>query len=79
MSRNEAYRKAEVMIEEARRSGATSLDLSGMKLTELPESVGQLTQLQSLNLSGNQLTALPEALSRLTRLQTLDVNNNQLI
>lgn len=37
MARDEAYRKAEEKIEEARRTGATELDLSGMKLTELPE------------------------------------------
>ena len=57
MARDEAYRIAEQKIEEARRSGARQLDLSGdhdqkkLKLTELPESLGQLTQLQELNLS----------------------------
>jgi hypothetical protein len=65
MARDEAYRKAEKRIEEARRSEAKKLDLScawdvkdSVKLTELPESLSQLTQLQTLDLSRNQLPRL---------------------
>ena len=57
MARDEAYYEAEKQIEEARRSGANKLNLISMKLTELPESLGGLTQLQILNLSRNKLTA----------------------
>jgi hypothetical protein len=85
MARDEAYRKAEQKIEEARRTGATELDLScrydaedSEKLTELPESLGQLTQLQTLYLQSNQLTGLPESLGQLTQLQTLNLFSNQL-
>ncbi len=54
MARDQAYREAEKKIEEARRSGAKKLDLSAhqwetlipQQLTELPESLRQLTQLQ---------------------------------
>lgn len=79
---DEAYREAEKKIEEARRSGATGLDLNGMKLTELPELpewLGQLTQLQSLDLSRNQLTALPKWLGQLTQLQSLNLSRNGLM
>jgi Leucine-rich repeat (LRR) protein len=84
MPRDEAYRKAEEKIEEARRFRTTELDLSGgwdkelPKLTELPESLGQLTRLQSLKLRNNQLTALPESLGQLTQLRSLDLSDNQL-
>src|SRR6185503_20947453 len=84
MARDAAYREAEKKIEEARQSGATELDLSGKwneespKLTELPESLSQLTQLQSLDLGNNRVTALPEWLCQLAQLQTLDLNNNYL-
>ncbi|MDM8544702.1 leucine-rich repeat domain-containing protein [Desulfococcaceae bacterium HSG9] len=47
-------------------------------MTGLPESLGQLTQLQSLNLSKNQLTGLPESLGQLTQLQLLNLSENQL-
>jgi hypothetical protein len=83
-ARDKAYRIAEQKIDAALQSGATELDLSGgygsefPGLTELPESLGQLTQLRSLNLSGNQLTALPESLGQLTQLQLLDLSDNQL-
>ena len=45
MARDEAYKLAEQKIQQALQSGATELDLSSMELTELPESLGQLTQL----------------------------------
>ena len=64
MTQDEAYRKAEKKIEQARVSGATELDLSIMKLTELPEALGQLTQLRTLDLRSNQLTTLPQPLGQ---------------
>jgi hypothetical protein len=85
MDKDEAYREAEKEIEQARWSGAAELDLSGSydhkkpKLTQLPESLGQLTQLQTLNLSDNKLTTLPESLGQLTQLQTLNLSDNKLI
>ena len=52
-------------------SDTTELDLSHEGLTELPEWVGQLTQLRSLYLNDNQLTSLPEGLGQLTELRSL--------
>jgi Leucine-rich repeat (LRR) protein len=78
MPRDEAYRKAEQKIEEARRSGAKKLVLSVLELTELPESLRQLTQLQELNLSDNRLTVLPKWLGQFTRLQSLSLARNLL-
>jgi internalin A len=71
MARDAAYRKAEKMIEDARRSRAKELDFRMMELTELPESLGQLTQLQMLDISHNQLELLPEWIGNLTQLKVL--------
>ncbi|MBD2359214.1 leucine-rich repeat domain-containing protein [Tolypothrix sp. FACHB-123] len=78
MAREEAYKKAEQRIEKARREGAIELDLSFMQLTEIPEAIASLTQLQQLYLSGNQLTTLPKAIASLTQLQLLHLCENQL-
>ncbi len=79
MAKDAAYKKAEEKIKAALRSRATELDLRSMKLTELPDSLGQLTQLTSLNLSDNQLTALPDSLGQLTQLTYLSLSYNQLL
>ena len=82
MARNEAYRRAEQKIEEARRSGTIDLSLNERDeaeiLTELPDSLGQLTHLQSLDLSNNQLTEIPDWLGQLTQLQSLNLSHNRL-
>ncbi|HZI18624.1 MAG TPA: COR domain-containing protein [Pyrinomonadaceae bacterium] len=67
------------LIEQARVEGALSLDLSFKELTQVPASVGNLTQLQSLNLSYNNLTHLPEFIGNLTQLQGLYLWNNKLV
>ena len=56
----------------------TELDLYKTKLTCIPDSIGQLTQLQHLNVSENQLTCLPDSIGQLTQLQSLDLSENQL-
>ena len=58
-------------IEGVNKNRASELDLSFKNLTELPESIGQLTQLRVLYLFGNQLTRLPESIGQLTQLQVL--------
>ncbi|MEQ4303143.1 Imm1 family immunity protein [Plantactinospora sp. B6F1] len=65
-------------IEAVRRSGASSLDLSGHSLGTLPESLAELTGLTRLILVDNQLSALPEWLGNLTALTELGLGNNQL-
>lgn len=82
VAKDNTNREVEQKIEEAWRSGAEELDLSHSAamttITELPESLGRLTQLRSLNLSGHRLKALPEGLGKLTQLQSLNVSFNRL-
>jgi internalin A len=61
----------------ARRSKATKLDLSEKGLTQVPEALGQLRQLQELNLANNQLTVVPEAFRRLKSLRALYLHGNK--
>ena len=67
MARDEAYREAEKRIEYARRKSRTILVLSSMKLTEIPEEIASLSQLQKLDLSDNQITEIPEAITSLSQ------------
>jgi internalin A len=78
MAKDKAYREAEQKIQQALKSHTTELDLHSMELTELPESIGQLPQLQTLYLSNNKLTILPDSLGQLTQLTELNLSNNQL-
>jgi Leucine-rich repeat (LRR) protein len=85
MAKDKAFRVAEKKIAEALRTRGTKLDLSckfgtedSEKLTELPESLCQLTQLQLLDLSNNQLKAMPESLVQLSQLRSLNLSDNQL-
>ncbi|PZO45083.1 MAG: hypothetical protein DCF19_00905 [Pseudanabaena frigida] len=78
MARDKGFLEAERRIEEAWQAGATELDLRGLELTEVPEAIASLNQLQSLNLSNNQLTELPEAIASLNQLKTLNLSDNQL-
>lgn len=50
--------------------------VSHNQLTELPESVGALTQLTRLDASHNLLARLPDGLGRCTALEDLDLRHN---
>ncbi len=45
----------------------------------MPESLGQLVQLEGLNFSSNNLATLPASLGQLARLQALDLRQNHLV
>jgi internalin A len=70
--------EADRRIAEARRSGATDLDLSELKLTIIPDALGELVQLRTLNLSQNQLTTIPGSLTRLVQLRSLSLMSNRI-
>jgi internalin A len=68
---------ARLLIEEAQKTRATSLDLSGKCQVELPRELNQLSQLKILDISGNDLAKLPDSLAQLARLESLDLSNNR--
>lgn len=55
---------------------AKELNLSGLNLSRLPETIGLLTGLRVLNLSHNQLETLPRRLAKLQNLEQLNCNSN---
>ena len=60
----EAFSEKEKKVLSERRA----LDLSGTRIFALPESVGQLVNLQMLNLWNTPITALPESIGQLAML-----------
>ncbi len=54
------------------------LNFSERSISQLPEDIGNLTNLSSLYLDYNNLTQLPETIGRLQNLESLTLNNNQL-
>jgi Leucine-rich repeat (LRR) protein len=55
-SPDDAYQKAQSLIEEAKNTNALELNLHGLGLVELPPEIGQLTRLKYLDVSANALT-----------------------
>jgi internalin A len=55
-----------------------NLYLSLNQITAVPDSLGQLMNLQRLSLTNNQITALPDSLGQLTNLQSLYLSLNQI-
>ena len=78
MVKDEAYQEALERISEANQSNAFNLSLGGLGLTEIPDTIAQLSNLQILELHNNQLTKVPEVITQLSNLQVLDLENNQL-
>jgi len=56
----------------------TTLDLSGLRITEIPPQVFSLSNLRVLKLGSNCLTEIPSAIGQLTALEALSIWNNQL-
>ncbi len=56
----------------------TTIELNENQLKELPETIGQLTNLKNILLNKNQLKALPESIVKLTNLEWLCLYENKL-
>ncbi len=71
-------KEAEKRIQKAYDNKNVFLSLSELSLPHLPESLFNLTNLQTLYISRNQLTTIPESIGNLNNLQILDISRNQL-
>ena len=67
----ESKKKAAKRILECKSAQSKSLDLSGLKLTSLPDQIFDLIQLKELNLEGNQLNSISGKISNLKKLEKL--------
>ena len=64
-------------IRHAKRGGTTTLDLSGMSLTEVPEDVFTLTELESLDISENSIKNI-DRIGSLHNLKNLYAQKNKI-
>ena len=67
----------EEKIQEALDTNATELNLSFMRLTTLPDSIGKLTNLKELKVRWNRFTTLPDSIGNLTNLKELNLFDNR--
>jgi leucine-rich repeat protein SHOC2 len=67
-----------LIIDRAIQDRSTHLDLYQYQLANLPETIGNLTDLVSLRLVENRLTSLPDSIGNLTKLRELRLYKNQL-
>jgi internalin A len=65
-------------IERAAFSKASELNFYQDCLTNLPNSIGSLTDLIKLYINYNQLSNLPESIGNLANLTVLHISHNQL-
>jgi hypothetical protein len=68
---------AERMLNVYKDPQLTILDLSGLKLSSLPDCIGQIPHLKGLDISKNQLKTLPDSVGDLSKLRFLSVDENQ--
>jgi internalin A len=73
-------KKAQAIIERARREQSTDLNLSGYRLDkrlrEIPDEVFALAQLETVNLSENSIKEIPEGIRDLPNLRRLHLTRN---
>jgi Leucine-rich repeat (LRR) protein len=69
----ESYEEANDYITIVRKG---KLDLSNLRLKEVPRSIGHLSAITSLDLSKNEFSSLPETISKLVNLTNLKISYN---
>ena len=70
---NKRESKADVYYYETENNEIVTLNLDKARITNLPESIGDLLWLKTLSLAGNMITVLPDSIKNLSSLKTLDL------
>jgi Leucine-rich repeat (LRR) protein len=73
-----SQQRALELIRQAKQTNARRLNLSDLKLSELPPEIGDLAELRVLWVANNRLESLPPEIGKLTRLLSLRAENNRL-
>ena len=68
----------ELILDRSTQDRSTHLDLYQNQISNLPDSIGNLTDLVSLRLTDNRLTTLPDSIGNLTKLRELRLYRNQI-
>jgi hypothetical protein len=76
--RNKNIKIAQSRIKEIANLNGEQLDLSNLKLEEIPESIKTIERLEELNLSNNCISDIPEFLLKIEYLKSIDLRNNRL-
>ena len=78
LARNPNLNYKEVLAGLSKIPALTELDLSENELTEMPEELGGLTNIEEINLSMNKLEKLPASIANLKQLKKLTIFNNKI-
>jgi Leucine-rich repeat (LRR) protein len=76
--KEDGYYEALRKIDAAWESESTWLNLSDLKLTEVPHEIIKLQDLMSLDLRDNELAEFPHVIAQLRNLEVLDLTGNRL-
>lgn len=68
----------EQLIEQAKNTRATSLNLNGRGILDLPSSIANCNDIIYLYLENNHLTSLPDIICNLTELNYLNIGGNRI-
>lgn len=79
MSDPQGWQTALDRIQQEKEAQTGSLNLSGLRLTELPDELWELNHLSTLGLHFNLLMTLPDVLGKLTNLLELNLGSNLLL
>ncbi|MFF7544256.1 COR domain-containing protein [Streptomyces canus] len=74
----QASAEAERRIAECIRGGHRELDLSGLGIRTIPESLSSATNLRVVNLDHNEIQSIPNSFTRLTKLIHVELSRNHL-